>query len=357
MSSIRRSITAAAFLTAARGLQSVVDKAASEAESQWKSLPEMNVVWSKPKAMVDEMGKNADTLEAHLNELQQHSNSLIAQQKADYELNLTTQRDGNKEFQKQNDHIAANISVLDKDIKHLRDKNGKLTKANLKLEEDIHSMQDNMSTAVEFLKDAVNLSESDLDNAEELKVLDELTKLDTDKASENDHKGKLDEVLAANAGEGEMSLLELGNAVRVHPKKPKQKEAGFQELIEMVTQSLSDLTTETNASEWSLHDQFMKQWLVGGAHKSALLQKQSELNTTEADAIELKNRLINAEEHLENTHEYLVDKAESVRSFNKQLSKKPVPGKGNAAISLLQTAMWPAQLAYKTVSTHVASLL
>jgi len=343
MSSIRRSIISAACVAVSNGLQLVNDKVSSEAESQWKSLPEMNVVWSKPKAMVDEMGKNADTLEAHLAELQEHSNALIAQQKADYELNLTTQRDGTKALLQQSDHITANISSLDKDIKHLREKNGKLKKANQKLDADIGAMKDNMTTAIEFLRDAVNLSESDLDDAEELNVLDELTKLDTAKAQENDHKGKLDEVMAAEP----VSLLEVGAAIRIHPKMPKQKDAGFQELIEMVTDALSDLTTETNASEWALHNQFMKQYNVGAEHKASVLQLQSDLNSTQADAIELINRLTVAMDHLENTHDYLKDQAQAVRSFTKQLSKKSVPG--NAAVSLLQTA-------YETVSKHLASL-
>jgi len=373
MSSMCRCISVAVFAAVASGdsifsvdenglvlLQSKVGK--------WQSLPEMNVVWSRPKALVDEMGKQADGLESRLNEVQQKSSALIAQQKAAYEQNMTNQRDGNKALQNQNDQLSRDISGLDKDSKHLREKNDNLRKANQKLVVDLEKMEANMSTVVEFLSDALNASEQDLDTAPELKVLADLSKLDNDHAEESEHLGKLNEVLVANGQDG-MSLLEIGQAVNAHPQHEKhEKKAGFSELIEMVNLALSELTVETNASEWALHDEFEKKFGIGAAHKASLLSKQAELNATKADAIVLIDRMTAAMDHLENTHQYLLDKAEAARSFNKQLSSRPVPGKNGGAVSLLQIASQKLTLpdmkqvlqkpttAYNTVNTHLVDL-
>merc|ERR1712228_298840 len=102
-----------------------------------------------------------------------------------------------------------------------------------------------------------------------------------------------------------ISMLEVGARL-----KPRQHP---EELLEMLSATLNDLTKEQNASVASLQEQFDAKFYQGELTHQTLLDKQSNLTDTKAQELVFNQRLAVAVDHLKTARENLLTKIQSVQ--------------------------------------------
>jgi len=272
-----------------------------------KVLPGVAAVMSKPKAIFSKMNNHVNNLEGRLAEVQTQNLEEISKQKRKYEANLTTQKEYQHKIERGNKVVKLDIQHLHQSIGRLRSAASDLEKKNVVLVADLKKVQANITTAEEFTAQALNSSDEMLYNAPEIAVLTELAKKDEAMGSENDHHKRLKEIGDAT------SLLQFS------------KGADPKNLLEIMTNALTELSQEQSASEISLKESFLAEYAEGEEKTEALLKQQDELNATKVAAIELQDQLAEAVEHLQNTHHQLKERSSSLHAFAARLGGKAMP--------------------------------
>jgi len=298
----------------------------SSSKTDNKDLPNVTEVLTKPAEIFTALNSHVAQLGERLAEVQRQGQDHISGLKQKYEANLTDQKDHTGNVTAENNGLHADIDKLNENIANLRSTADDLNRKNKNLVDDLKSLQRNITTAQEFVMNAVNTTEEMLSSAPELGVLDELAQKDEEMIKQRAHSQRLGAVSSAKGG---VSLLQM--TVNKEFEDPHG-------LLELMDNALQALTVEQNASEAILTASYQKEYSEGADKLASLMGEQTDMKNTKSDAIELQAKLQGAVDHLQATHQALIEHSSAVRAFAKRMGLKPMPLEESvASVSLLQT--------------------
>jgi len=203
---------------------------------------------------------------------------------------LTAETHENNAIFSKSEKLQNDIDKLDTENKALRNDAMELRQRNRDLVADLHVMQNNVTTVIEFTVDVLNQSHSMLEDDVRLHVLTELAKNDEEHSKERKHKQRLMNVARAHS----FSLLQM-----THVFTREQDPHG---VLQMMDTALDQLETEENTSIANLTASFDRDFKALMSTRAELLEHQEELNSTKDKDTVLKAKLKTANKHLETTH-------------------------------------------------------
>jgi len=286
-------------------------------------LPEVKKVMEGTKTVFAKLTGEVGSLTQKLQQEQNKAKKTTEAMKSAFETNLTAETKENSAIESKNEKLQKEVDKLNSENKDMRSDATALRQRNRDLFADLHVMQNNVTTVIEFTSDVLNQSHNMLEGDSRLYVLNELSKKDEESAKVRKHKQRL-----ARVAHADLSLLQMDT--------PKEftKEEDPHGLLQMMDAALEQLETEENASKTNLTKAFDRDFQVLMSARVELLEKQEELKTGIENALLLKDKLKSALKHLEASNKKLSSQAGSLRSFSKKLAAKPLP----KAVALLQTS-------------------
>jgi len=320
---VRVFVAVASFLGAAHSPAALSLLQISAEKDIKKVLPDVKTVLQKPQAAYKDVRMDVGSFEARLLEVQSSNEAQITAVKADLEQQLLSQKSENNAVDKFNADLTVDLASFRKDVTKLREQAAKLSKSNSKLVADLKSMQANITTAQDFVHRALNHSAELLETAPELQVLEQLNDMETEKTVGLVRAARLEEMRAGRR----MTLVQIGEARGA-------KEVGAHELLDLMASALEDMQSEQNASEVAMRTAFDKDYAAGDKRHNTSLAKQQELNASKVEVVALKQRMTDAVQHLNSTHNMLSERFQAVRSFTKSMGTRHVAG--SSTLSLLQ---------------------
>jgi len=255
-------------------------------------------VQSKPMAAYEAVNSKISELMTRISDQQSETVAEVASRKAEYEATLQAELDRERSLKAANAAISTQIGHLQSLNGDLRRRAATLGHSNEELRSDLQGLQENMTMAQEFV--AASLSHSDDADVAELAVLAELAAKDAKKAESKLKSQRLEEIW----GKTKVSTLQFG-ASRSSPE----------ELIAVLGSGLANLSTEENATLTSMKQMFDTKYQEVNRRCAGLLDEQRVLNSSRADAQQLKQRLETAVQHLEKTESYLKAQSKALRGF------------------------------------------
>merc|ERR1719356_241086 len=182
----------------------------------------------------------------------------------------------------------------------------------MSLTADLKTLQTNISTAQEFVENALGTSAEMLSSAPQLQVLKELAQKDAEMGQSRDHESRLNQIRVAMLQRASGVSNVDGNVV-----------AGG--IHESLNSALEELAKEQNASAASLKHAFDDKFQAGEEQRNRLLMDLRGLNAAETAALELNERLTVAVRHLNKTHETLLQKSQSMRQYAQRIGSRALP--------------------------------
>jgi len=264
-------------------------------------LPAVKKVLEKPIDVMKTMTSDVQALQQRLVEVQGSNEHSVEIQKREYEDTLDDQEKNNHKLEKQNNLLALDIKALRSSNRDLRSQAQQLQAKNVALQSRVSNLMENMTMAQEVTAKALDNAEQSLHNSSELEVLIELGSDDQARDDENLHKNRLQEVARGD----ELAMLQVTSG-------PGHS---AEELLVMMTDSLTDLAAEQNASSTSLKHAFEEESRKNDARKQQLLDKMAELNATQSAQWKLNVRLNIAVSHLDKLHDKLTKQSKALQSF------------------------------------------
>jgi hypothetical protein len=271
----------------------------------------------------------ADLLMNRLALAEEEGAAAIMDSKNKYDAKLKVQHEQNVAVERQNEKIGQEITALYKVIADVRSGASELTKTSEGLTAELRALRQNFTTAQEFVENTINESAAKLAySAPELQVLDELNQQDAAEKQAREHESYLRSVAAAGST---ISFLQINRSkvestmeslVQHHLKSRSHQKEEVSDVKQIVTElaaTLQDLSNAQNATDAQLRSMFEEEYKKNDEIHQALLENQVELNATKNSALELKGRVIEAKDHLQQTYTKLLGQAEAVKHFSYQV--------------------------------------
>jgi len=269
------------------------------------NLPDVKRILEKPIQVMKTMTSDVQALQHGLLEVQGWNEHAVHIQKQEYEDTLEGQEVENHKLEKQVEQLSSDIKALQSSNRDLRSQALQLVTKSVALRSHISSLQQNMTTVQEVAAKSLVNTDENLHNSSELQVLIELDSNDQARAEHELHKSRLQAVASGD----HFAMLQVSSAFISGPRQSAE------ELLGMMTSTLSDLAVEQNASLTSLMQSFEKESRKNEAHKQALLDEMATLNATISYEQNLNDRLTVSAAHFKQLHDSMTKQMKSLQSF------------------------------------------
>jgi len=254
-----------------------------------------------PQDLYATINSQIEVLVSHLADTQKQHHDVLSKQRHQYEEKLRSQRVENERLEQNNSAIVEELEKFRKTNAEIRKKAAALTKVNEALVTDLEILQENLSTADESVANALGTYEKDL-KAPSLSVLANFADEDAANGKALAHKKQMTDV-------SKMAMVQFGVQL------PEASQPNAQDLLASLFSSLSDISSEQNMNEASLHRTFNSAYLLGEERHKALLQEQARLTVARETEEELQVKLSTALDHLQATHKALFERSRATRSY------------------------------------------
>jgi len=282
-----------------------------QATSYNDSLPPTEEILANKDKVFRDVTSSIGTFQQRMQAVRAENTQAIENQRASYDQQLQAQDAENKQQLELNEVIGQSVETYRAQNRQLRERAQKMSNANNKLAVDIESMKSNVTLAQEFATEALVSAKQRLDNASALTILDKLDQADDKKSREESHQNKM--AYVGGASDGLVALQ-----VKATLESPK-------ELLQSLLIGLDNLKNEQNESEVTLKKHFQTALQKMLDVNSSVMEQQVALNESEFKEKSLNERLHNAVDHLEDTHQLLSTRAEALRTFFMRLGVRPMP--------------------------------
>lgn len=271
-------------------------------------LPDVSSVLNGPDKLFQTLNTQAGDIQSQLEAMHNENHGLIAQQKAEYERQLEAQRSEIVAAENLNTRMENETKKLQKVNTALRKKASMLAGACHKARLDITQMQNNVTTAMEFMQQTLNGSE-ELLGAPEVQVMRELHMQELAKHKRLAHVKRVKSI----------GMLQMSAIRKRSPEQSRQlsssRDLAPTSLVQGMLNSLKDYTEQKTARENSLHQIFEERFQAGSEQLHLLREEYKGLYTTYQAEKQLQERLVAAVQHLEKTHDQLKRRKQSLARF------------------------------------------
>jgi len=279
-------------------------------ETAEHNLPALKQVMGKSTQVLTSLNTQMEELKESLATAEKDSKNDVRAEKAAYEKKLREQHVNTTGMQARNKKVSTEVSELKQETAGLRRKGDRLKAQSAVLRNSLESLQNNISTAQDFITGALVSKEEDTDK---LSILHELDANDTHKSMEKAHK----QSLLAVVGDP-MEMREMAGLLQTEVEQPSPDAA---EYVRSLGARFEELEIEQNASMTELKQSFDSEWAREEKLQQMLEKEHESLQESKATESELRHRLHGAVVHLQETKTYLESRVGGLQTYAARVSK------------------------------------
>jgi len=300
-------------------------------------LPAVSKILGGASKTLEQVNSEAAVLEQRMAKIQKQSAENMAHQKSVYEQKLKLQEAGNKAVIAHNGQIAKNIEKLKKANDALRKHGHELQGENKLMRTELKTLQTKIGEGLSFVTDS--MTKTDDSKSPALAVLQTPSAhkrhhhaaTDDDKDDDEDDKSSDDDDEQSGDEDDDNSFVEVSSrrsarrvfedmALEVLAQPVPTPEVDPRNLLNVLSVGIDNVKKQEEASEEQLKSLFLRSFKAGAVRNAALLQQQKAFNATRLSLENTQQKLLNAEKHLQGTHDNLSKRLHVVGHFLQKLT-------------------------------------
>jgi len=281
-------------------------KKSDKKETSENNLPALKKVMGKSAQVLMGLNSKMEELKESLAEKEKESKATVRTEKAAYEKELKDQHLNSTHMLSRNKKLSAEVSELKTANTALRRKADRLKSQSAVLRTNLEGLQNNISTAQDFITGALERKEGEI---EKLSILQELDDNETHTRMDKAHKQSLSMLVG---DQKDVMLFQTENA------GPSPDAIDY---LRSLGARFEELDIQQNASMLELKETFDSEWAKEEKLQVKLEKEGESLMESKEAETKLHHRLHEAFVHLQETKTYLENRVTGLQSYASRVSK------------------------------------